>query len=84
VLGGQTPFAVVQIRVVTPAVKPLTVVDGSFGVEIFPAPEKMLHVPVPVVGALADSVTEFPVLKHNVWSLPALAGSGSASTMMVI
>ena len=46
-----------------------------------PAPEMIVHAPVPIVGALPAKVTEVP---QTVWSEPALAAVGGALTITEI
>ena len=56
VLAAQVPLLIVQTKVVTPVVKPVTPLLGSFAVVTAPVPAITVHAPVPMVGVLAASV----------------------------
>ncbi len=56
VLAAQVPFVIVQTKVVTPVVKPVTPLLESFAVVTAPVPAITVHAPVPIVGVLAASV----------------------------
>jgi hypothetical protein len=53
---GQTPFEVVQTNVLMPEDNPFTDVEELFTAVKVPLPASKLHVPVPLVGLLAESV----------------------------
>ena len=70
-----------------PTVNPLTTANGSFTLlKLIPAgpvvPDTQLHVPVPDVAPVADSVAE--VTLHNIWSGPASAIDTAGNTVMVL
>ena len=56
VLAAQVPFVIVQTKVVTPVVNPVTPLLGSLAVVTAPVPAITVHAPVPMVGVLAASV----------------------------
>jgi hypothetical protein len=71
-------LAIVHLRVYwTPAV-PVKVLVGLFGEMMFPPdPDTIVHVPVPIVGALpASDVPVSPHIETPVWSGPAFAVVG--------
>lgn len=63
----------VQMKVLIPALKPVTVVVGLAGFIKVPFPLTFVHIPVPVVGVLPFNAV---VVAHAVWSLPAFAVVG--------
>ena len=79
--GKQGAFEIVQRRVY---VFPATPVKAEVGLEAVaiepPAPEMMLHAPVPLVGVLA---AKFVVVAQTAWSGPALAIVVAGVTVMV-
>ena len=56
VLGVQVPFVIVQMKVFTPAVNPVTPLVGLVGVVTVAVPAVTVQTPVPVVGVLPASV----------------------------
>ena len=56
VLAAQVPFVIVQTKVLTPVVKPVTPLLGSFAVVTAPVPAITVHAPVQMVGVLAARV----------------------------
>jgi hypothetical protein len=73
--GAQGAFVIVQRKVYTVPDTPVKVDVGLVGaVTVPPAPETMLHAPVPVPGAFAAKVT---VVTQSVWSGPAFATVGA-------
>ena len=73
-LGGQVPLLIVQVKVFTPVVNPVTPLVGLAGVVTVAVPAVTVHIPVPTVGALAASVA---VGLQMVWSAPAAATVGN-------
>ena len=74
VLGGHVPLLIVQVKVFTPVVNPVTPLVGLVGVVTTPVPAVTVHAPVPTTGVLAASVA---VAEQIVWSAPAAATVGS-------
>ena len=56
VLGVQVPFVIVQVKVFTPVVNPVTPDVGLVGVVTVAVPAVTVHKPVPVAGVLAAKV----------------------------
>ena len=56
VLAAQVPLLIVHTKVLTPVVKPVTPLLGSFAVVTAPVPAITVHAPVPMVGVFAASV----------------------------
>ena len=56
VLGVHVPLVIVQVKVFTPVVKPITPEFGSSGSVTVAVPAVTVHVPVPIVGVFADKV----------------------------
>ena len=56
VLGVQVPLVIVQVKVFTPVVIPVTPLLGLLGVVTVPVPAVTVQTPVPTVGVLAASV----------------------------
>ena len=56
VLGVQVPFVIVQVKVFTPVVKPVTPLVGLVGLVTVAVPAVTVQTPVPVVGVLPASV----------------------------
>ena len=67
-LGVQVPLVIVQVKVFTPVVMPVTPLVGLAGVVTTPVPAVTVQAPVPTVGALAAKVA---VGLQIVWSIPA-------------
>ena len=80
VSSGQVPLEMVQIKVLVPMERPVTADVGWVGEVGVPVPFSRVQVPVPVVGVVAAKVL---VVEQMVWSGPAFAGLGGASTVMV-
>ena len=55
-LGGQVPLLIVQVKVFTPVVNPVTPLVGLAGVVIVAVPAVTVHNPVPTVGVFAAKV----------------------------
>ena len=81
VLGAQVPLVIVQVKVFTPVLKPVTPEVGLVGVVTTPVPAVTVHNPVPTAGMLAAKVA---VGLQIVWSIPAADVVGNWSTLMVI
>ena len=73
-LGVQVPLLIVQVKVFTPVVKPVTPDVGLLGVVTVAVPAVTVQSPVPTVGIFAASVA---VAEHIVWSEPAAAVVGN-------
>ena len=56
VLGGHVPLLIVQVKVFTPVVKPVTPDVGLVGVVTVAVPAVTIHAPVPTVGVFAARV----------------------------
>ena len=56
VLGGHVPLLIVQVKVFTPVVNPVTPDVGLVGLVTVAVPAVTVHAPVPTVGALAARV----------------------------
>ena len=56
VLGVQVPFVIVQMKVFTPAVNPVTPLVGLVGVVTVAVPAVTVQTPVPIIGVLAAKV----------------------------
>ncbi len=56
VLGVQVPLVIVQTKVFTPVVNPVTPLVGELGVVTTPVPAVTVQVPVPTTGVFAASV----------------------------
>jgi hypothetical protein len=55
-LGVQVPFVIVQVKVLTPVLIPVTPLVGLVGVVTDPVPAVTVQTPVPITGVLAASV----------------------------
>lgn len=75
----QVPLVIVQRKVFGPVPRPVTVELGLEGSVIVPDPLTLLHVPVPVAGALPPRVAEVP---HTLCAGPALAAVGAPDCVM--
>ena len=73
-LGVQVPLVIVQVKVFTPVVNPVTPLVGLEGVVTVAVPAVTVHNPVPTVGVFAAKVA---VAAQMVWSVPALDTVGS-------
>ena len=80
-LGGQTLLEIVHSNTFAPILNPLTDVLDNAEFENVPVPLTTVHVPVPVVGALADRVAELVVMY---WFVPALEAVGAAFIVTAI
>ena len=56
VLGGHVPLLIVQVKVFTPVVNPVTPDVGLVGVVTVAVPAVTVHAPVPTAGAFAANV----------------------------
>ena len=56
VLGAQVPLLIVQMKVFTPVVNPVTPLVGELGVVTVAVPAVTVHTPVPIIGVFAASV----------------------------
>ena len=56
VLGVQVPFVIVQVKVFTPVVKPVTPLVGLVGVVTVAVPAVTVQTPVPIIGVFAAKV----------------------------
>ena len=74
VLGVHVPLVMVQVKVFTPVVKPVTPLVGLVGVVTTPVPAVTVHKPVPTAGVFAAKVA---VGLQMVWSMPALLVVGN-------
>ncbi|MBL4691344.1 MAG: hypothetical protein JKY68_07790, partial [Rhodospirillales bacterium] len=80
--AGHTPLLIVHLNVDEPLmVNPLAVDVGSATTSALPVPDTVDHAPVPVVGVLAAKVVVITL--HKLWSGPAAATVGLASTETV-
>ena len=73
-LGVQVPLLIVQVKVFTPVVNPLTPLVGLAGLVTVAVPAVTVHNPVPTVGVFAAKVD---VGLQIVWSTPALDTVGN-------
>ena len=73
-LGGHVPLLIVQVKVFTPVVNPVTPDVGLVGVVTVAVPAVTVHAPVPTVGAFAAKVA---FGEQIVWSAPAAATVGN-------
>ena len=80
-LGGQTLLEIVHSNTFAPVLNPLTDVVAKAELENVPVPLSIVQAPIPVVGALADSVAELVVMY---WLVPALEAVGGAFTVTAI
>ena len=55
-LGAQVPLLMVHTNVFILVVNPVTPVVGLVGFTTVPAPAITVHIPVPIIGVLADMV----------------------------
>ena len=62
------PFEIVQRKIFSPLLKPLTTVFGSFALSNDAAPTTTVHKPIPTAGVLPWRVV---VSRHIAWSIPA-------------
>src|SRR5690606_15631758 len=77
VLSTQLPLVTVHRKVkLVPAATAVTVVFERLGLVMFPLPDTIDQVPVPIAGTAAP-IVKVPSL-HCSWSLPAVAAEGSA------
>ena len=67
--GAQTPFETVQIKVLVPVPRELTVEEGLLGEAMEAGPDPTDQAPLPTVGTTAFNVVEET---HTVWFVPAL------------
>ena len=74
VLGGHVALLIVQVKVFTPVVKPVTPDVGLVGLVTVAVPAVTVQSPVPTIGALAAKVA---VGEQIVWSAPAAATVGN-------
>ena len=79
VLDGHAPFEIVHKKIFCPPVKLAVYVPGSLMFVNSPLPERILHVPIPVIGVLAFNVTKFKLVET---SNPAFAMVGMSSTQI--
>ena len=56
VLGVHVPLVMVQTKVFTPVLKPVTPLVGELGVVTTPVPAVTVHAPIPTVGVFAAKV----------------------------
>ena len=56
VLGVQVPLLIIQVKVFTPVVNPVTPLVGLVGVVTVPVPAVTVQSPVPIIGVLAAKV----------------------------
>ncbi len=70
---GQVPLVTTHSNLFIPTLNPFTLEVGEFTLLINPLPETNCHIPVPVVGAVAE---KFVVNWQIVWSSPALEELG--------
>jgi MFS superfamily sulfate permease-like transporter len=78
--AGQVPLLIVHKKVFAPMLNPVTADAGELGEIGLPVPETNVHIPVPIVGVFpANDEND----AHIVWSAPALAVVGFASTLIV-
>ena len=73
-LGVHVPLVIVQVKVFTPVLMPVTPLVGELGVVTVAVPAVTVHAPVPIAGVFAANVA---VGLHSVWSIPALAVVGN-------
>lgn len=71
-----------QVKIVIPAVKPVTVELASNEFVITPEPDTFIQAPLPAVGAFPAKVTD-PVLAQIVWLGPAFAIVGTALPVII-
>jgi hypothetical protein len=78
---GQTPFVTVHLNTLAPKPKPVTWVEGLFGLMIEPLPLCKVQIPVPAVGTTALS-TALPVGSQVIAFAPALAVEGGVKLLI--
>lgn len=77
--GVQAPLETAHWNTLFPTPSPVTAETGEEGVVILPVPEMSDQDPVPKAGTVALNVEA--VVPQRVWSGPALATEGGASTV---
>ena len=77
--AGQIPLLIVHIKILCPGVNPLTLVLLELADVTVPAPETIVHVPVPTVGLFALKFATESLQRF--WLLSASAVVGIASTL---
>ena len=77
----QVPFEIVQRKVFTPTLNPVTPDVGEVGAVIVPPPAITVHAPVPTAGVFPASVA---VVAQTVWSIPATEIVGGVSLKITI
>jgi hypothetical protein len=78
-LGAHVPFEIVQRKTFAPTESPETELVAELVEPKVAVPEMTVHCPVPIDGELAESVA---VVEQMVWSSPAAAVVGFASTVI--
>jgi hypothetical protein len=78
---GHTLPEMVHRKILLPGARLVTVVEGFETEVIFPLPLMSDHVPVPVEGVLAESVTDDP---QTDWLLPAFEMEGNGKMVSVL
>ena len=78
--GGQVPLVMVHLNTLAPVPSPVTPLVGELGVVRIPVPLTSVHVPLPTVGVLPAKVV---LSAQMVWFVPASAGVGSSSLVIV-
>lgn len=71
---------IVHTKRLMPLLKPVTAEVGELAEVMVPLPDARVQVPVPMTGTLPLKLV---AVEQMVWSLPALAAVGSASTVMI-
>ena len=79
--AGHVPFEIVQTKVFTPTLSPVTPEVPKLGVVTVPLPAVTVQLPVPTTAVFPFKVVDD---EHNVTSLPAAATVGFWSTLIVM
>lgn len=78
--GAHGPLEIVQTKVVTPVLNPVTAEEGLEGVLTLPLPAITVQAPVPEI---AESPASTALVVQTCWSVPALATVGGANLLIV-
>ena len=75
--AAHTPFEIVHLKTLFPMESPDTPEVGEVALSKIAVPEITVHVPIPIIEELAESVA---TVEQIVWSVPAFAIVGFSST----
>ena len=75
--AAHTPFEIVHLKTLFPMESPDTPEVGEVALSKIAVPEITVHVPIPIIEELAESVA---IVAQIVWSVPASAIVGFSST----